>query len=257
MIELLDSKDWIKIYDILLKDPLRNYFNLLGLISYKEIYQNIFLQTYKDEVRSILLLRRSGTLKFYPIGDFNVDEVGKLLKELNFKQIIAPRSYCKKLVNHGLITEVNIESYLATLIENSTHTINKNLDIRRLEVKNLDEIEEIYKQTFKAYAPREVMESRVNTKRGRMFGLYEMDKLVSVAQTEFESSDNALIVGVATLPTYQNRGYSTQLMKYLINLLRLEGKSMSLEYESTIAAKLYKDLGFEVVDHVVKYEKRR
>ena len=257
MIKTLNKEEWINIYDLLLRDPLRNYFNLLGLLGSKDIFKDIFIQEDNKGVESLVFLRKSGTLKLFPVGEFDIKELSEFIKELDFKKVVAPESYCIKLCELGVIKKISTVGYLAALDSKEKYAIDYDLDIRQLNVEDLREIEEIYKLTFKSYAPTEIMRSRLINSRGRAFGLFIDSNLIAVAQTDFENNSSALIVGVATLPEHQNKGNSTNLMKYLINKLLDENRSISLEYESEAVGRLYSNLGFEIVDRINYYEKVR
>jgi predicted GNAT family acetyltransferase len=75
--------------------------------------------------------------------------------------------------------------------------------------------------------------------------------MVSVAQTDFENSDFALIVGVATDPKHQGKGYGRSLMESLCKALADEGKTLYLQYDSPVAGSLYESMGFETVEQIM------
>jgi len=255
MIERLDREKWESLYRILLKDPLRNYFNLLGIVGSKDIFREIYAQKEGNDIKYLFFLRKSGTLKLYPIEKYNINEVSIFIKDLDFKHIISPESYCEELCKTGVILKESVEGYLAQLKVRMIFSVGNDLDIRSLETYDIEKIEEIYTKTFRSYAPKNIIESRLLTGRGRAFGLFINNRMVAVAQTEFEDNSKAIIVGVATDPEYQNRGYSFELMKFLCNILISEGKEIYLEYENEIAGKLYAKLGFVIIDSMCKYKK--
>lgn len=254
MITKLDKKDWTKLIPFLKKNILENYFNILGLLSDKEVYKDIYVQYSKSKnLESVLFVRKSGNIKFYSPAEFNFIEISDFLQTIDFKAFIGPASYSNLIPNEAILTKSKKITDLCYL----KSKINLNADsmshIAPINIEYLDELIEIYKKSFKSFASKEMLKLRFQTKRGRTFGIFEDKRLVSVAGTDFETDDEALIVGVATMPDYRNRGYGTDIVKYLSNLLENENKQVYLEYEDSIAGNIYNKLGYCIIDSVYKY----
>jgi uncharacterized protein len=79
----------------------------------------------------------------------------------------------------------------------------------------------------------------------RSFFIEEDGKIVSIASTAAENSMSAMIVAVATLENYKNKGYATKCMVKLCTDLLLEGKELCLFYNNPKAGAIYKRIGFE------------
>lgn len=254
MIVKLDKKDWYLLMPFLKENILENYFNILGLVSENGVYKNIYVQYSKSkELKSVIFLRKSGTIKFYAQDGFLPTEISNFLKTIEYKSFIGPASYCSLIQNKEILTKSKKLTELCHL--KSKINLGKDFKghITKLSLEHLDKIIEVYKKSFKSYASKEVLKQRIETKRGRAFGIFYNKKLVSVAFTDFETRDESLIVGVATVPEYRNRGYGTELVKYLSNLLQMEEKQVYLEYEDQVAGNIYRQLGFCIVDSVYKY----
>ena len=87
----------------------------------------------------------------------------------------------------------------------------------------------------------------------RSFFIREDDKMVSTASTSAENTLSAMVVGVATLENYKKKGYATQCMIKLCNLLLNEGKELCLFYDNSEAGMIYKRLGFEDIGFWMMY----
>ncbi|MDY0235198.1 MAG: GNAT family N-acetyltransferase [Gudongella sp.] len=254
MITRLDKKEWSMIVPFLKENILENYFNILGLVSEKEIYEDIYVQHDKDEkIVSVLFIRKSGTLKFYAPSSFDYIEISNFLGTINFKNLIGPNSYCSLIKTKNILTKSKKLTELCHLKSYKELETNYSEDICLIEFNELYKVIEIYNETFKSFASIDVLQQRILTSRGRIVGIYDNSRLVSVAGTDFETDNASLIVGVATIPEHRNKGYATKLVKYLSNILQNENKQVFLEYENPIAGKIYKDIGYCIVDSVYKY----
>lgn len=254
MIVKLDKDDWYKLIPILKENILENYFNILGLISEEEVYEDIYVQyDMMSILKSVLLLRKSGTIKFYAKEGFLAKEVGDFLQTIDYKVFIGPLSYCDLIRNENILTKSKKMTELCHLNLNLEVQTNYKNEIVLLELHDLDKVIELYTKSFNSFASKEVLKQRIQTNRGRIYGIFKNKILVSVAGTDFETLEEALIVGVATSPEYRNKGYGTELVKYLSIELQKEGKNVYLEYESLVAGNIYKQLGFYTVDSVYKF----
>ena len=256
MIEKLDRHSWNDIIPDLMQNPVENYFNLLGLLSRKPIYRDIYLQRDDDgRTVSYLFHRLSGTIKFYSREAYDVEELSGFLTALQFRKLIGPFSSTERLEGLKVLGKGIPITYLCRL-EEPVRLEMGNLDgIRQLGTEDLGRVVEIYLEVFKSFASEEVMEEKLRTGRGRAYGLFEEERLVSVVQTDFEQEDSALIVGVATRLNQQGKGFGTRLMSHVIRILQSEGKKIYLEYENPEAGGLYRKLGFIQFDTVMEHSR--
>lgn len=82
------------------------------------------------------------------------------------------------------------------------------------------------------------MKEKLLSKRG--LGIY-LEDMKAVGQSDFEN----LIVGVATRPDLQGRGYGYQVMHALVQVLFKDHDRLYLQYDDPVAKKLYVKLGFK------------
>ena len=256
MIEKLAKEKWALLIPELMENTAENYFNLLGLLSDKPVYKDVIIQKNKSgRTTGYIFHRLSGTIKFYARKEYDHKELAHFLVEYDFDKIIAPESCLAQLEESGILRKEKVRSYLCRFEGLENRELGDSCKIRTLQIEDLEEVVEIYMEVFKSFASLKLMKEKIESGRGRGIGLWNAGKMVSVAQTDFEETDRALIVGVATRLNHQRKGFGEILMRKLIDDLTEEGKRPFLEYENPDAGKLYKKLGFLVYDRVVEYRK--
>lgn len=70
-------------------------------------------------------------------------------------------------------------------------------------------------------------------------------KIISTAQTTAESSQSAMVVGVASHPDFRRYGYASACVYALIRSIIEEGRTACLFYDNPKAGDIYKRIGFE------------
>jgi ribosomal protein S18 acetylase RimI-like enzyme len=83
------------------------------------------------------------------------------------------------------------------------------------------------------------------------FCLEMEERVVSVASSNGLAIHAFQILGVATDPSYQRRGYAKALCSYLIQFMQKSGAEKAIIFtgeENTAARKCYLDLGFQITD---------
>lgn len=256
MISPIHPHNYSNLNYFLNKDIARNYFILLGLASKKPVYNKIYGEYKEGELVALLFQRNSGTLQFFAPGEFDVEGFINLIATLEYNSLIGPKSYCDKFLNKSIFNEIEDGAYISKLDKDykMNNFINQ-YDIRSIEIQDLDEIVELYKGIFKSFAPKEVMEEKLKSGRGRGVCIVEDGKIVSVVQTDFEKEDGAIIVGVGTKKEYQHKGLATECLQYLCRILLKEGKSLFLQYDNLEAGYIYERIGFCRIDQVMHYKK--
>lgn len=256
MIRKIVDQDYPLMEDFLKEDIARNYFTLLGITSKKNPYQLIYGDFHDDKLSGLLFLRKTGLLQFYVREDADFKAWSEIIKELDYTGMIAPSSYSDNLIDYDAFSMVDPGAYIAKLDkEKKLSPTSHDKKIRSLGLEDLDLVVEVYKECFKSFAPKAVMEDKLLTGRGRALGLEIDGKLVSIAQTDFEVDGGALIVGVATKPAYRDRGLASLCLEEIIQELQAEGKDLYLQYDNPDAGKIYKRLGFEDIDQVKHYKR--
>lgn len=234
----------------------RNYFILLGLTSKKQVYDKIYGEFLGDELKAVLFKRKSKVLQFYSPGEFDLKGFVNLISTMDYRGLIGPKSYCDKFLDQGIFTYTDEGAYIAKLDSNhKLEAFRIQSKTKEIKVEDLDEIVELYKRVFKSFSPKEVMEEKLKSNRGRGIALIDDEKVISLSQTDFETKNGAIIVGVATDPEYRCKGLATESLKILSKDLLEEGKDIYLQYDNIGAGKIYERLGFKAIDQVMHYQK--
>lgn len=255
MIKLLNKDEYSNVYEFIRKDSARNYFIRLAFESKKEVFENIYGEFDNNKLKAVLLKRKSGNLQFYADGDFDIEGFSEILRNIEFKSLISPSSYCDKFLNKNLFSNVKNGAIIAKLKSNEKVIYDRDYEINILNVDDLDEVVRLYEKVFKGFTKKEVMKEKIITKRGRGVCIKINNRIVSVAQTEFENDNSAIIVGVATSKEHQKKGLASACLKFLCNKLINEQKDLYLQYDNKDAGKIYERIGFKPIDRVKHYFK--
>lgn len=254
MIVEIEKGKYGSIRKLMENDVGRNYFILLGLTSKKEIYDKIYGEYHGEELKAVLFKRKSGTLQFYAPGKFDENAFVELISSLEYKSLIGARSYCDKFLDKGIFSSSEDGAYISKLDRDyKIKPFEIRSKIRDINLDDLDEIVELYKKVFKSFSPKEVMEEKLMSKRGRGICIEKDEKIISLAQTDFETSEAAVIVGVATSPDHKFKGLATECLKLLSSRLLNEEKNIYLQYDNLEAGKIYERIGFKAIDQVMHY----
>lgn len=256
MIKEIKLDDYKLLQAFLEKDIGRNYFILLGLMGNKRVYDKIYGQYEEGDLRGVLFKRKSGTLQFFAPGDFHVEEFIRLISTLEYKALIGPRSYCDKFLEAGLFRSFKEGAYISKLnLDYKIKDFKAKNKIRAIELEDLDEIVNLYKDVFKSFSSKEIMEEKLRTGRGRGIAIVRHGEILSLAQTDFETRDGGVIVGVATRHEERGKGLASECIQVLSRTLQKEGKDVYLQYDNIGAGRIYESLGFKAFDQVIHYEK--
>lgn len=256
MIREISPKEYDLVFEFAKKDIGRNYFILLGLTSKKQIYNKIYGEFDQNGLRAILCLRKSGVLQFYSPGDFNVEGFASIISSMDYNGLIGPKSYCEAFLHKGLFSSFTNGAFISKLSKDDyIPKTEENYQLRPINTCDLDEIVEIYKECFSSFSPKEIMEEKLSKNRGRGVCIHEDGKIISLGQTDFETEDGAVIVGVATRNNYRCRGLATKCLESLCSTLIGEGRELYLQYDNLEAGKIYEKLGFKVIDRVIHCKK--
>lgn len=237
-------------------DIARNYFILLGLNSKKKVYDKVYGEYEGKVLKAALFIRKSGLLQLFMPGDFDLEGFTDLINSLDCSKLIGPGQYCHSFFENGTFATAIPGAYIAKLGKCiMPEQIDNRILLRSIGIQDLDEIVKLYDRVFDSFSSKDVMETKLSTGRGRGICIEMGDRIVSVAQSDFETKTGALIVGVATDPGYRNKGLATLCTEYLSGTLQKEGKDIYLQYDNPNAGKIYDRLGFKVIDRVIHYSK--
>lgn len=257
MIHKLSTIDYEKVLKLISKDNARNYFIRLGLESDKAVFENVYAQIDGEgNMRAAMFHRKSGNLQFYADGAFEVEGFTEIIRNLDFKTLISPSSFCDKFEDKQVFSEVIDGAIIAELKDfKRQYGFGTFHDVKPLSINDLNQVVELYKKVFPSYSSQDVMKEKLTNDRGRGVCIKKDGKIIAVAQSEFEDTKSALIVGVATDPDYQKKGLASQCLEMLCKELLSEGKKLYLQYDNVDAGRIYGRLGFVPIDQVKHYKR--
>ena len=271
MIKVITTDNNDELLEFVKLDNARNYFIRLGLENEEVVFDKICGQW--DEtigLKSALFKRLSGNLQFCANGEFEVEGFAEILRNTEYNYLISPKSFCDVFSGKDLFESERDGAYIAKLEKSEwqNHWESRNHrnaidfefqenEVEKISVGDLAEIVELYRLVFDSFCPETVMRKKLEIGRGRGACIRRDGKIVCVAQSEFEDSKSAVIVGVATSPRFQRLGLAAKCLSSIISELVAEGKDLYLQYDNTEAGKIYKQLGFKEIDRVKHYKKRK
>ena len=247
MLKKIDYNDYERLLKWLQEDPARNYFILLGLRKDPSTFESIWIDENESGMLVGIFKRKSGNLQIALSPAYDLEVVKEWIRGHDFKTLICPRSYCQAFESLLKIKKEGAE--IACLKKSDYRPQKVDESFYPLKVEDLQRVEDLYKQVFSGYPKVAYMKEKLLSKRG--MGIYIGD-MKAVGQSDFDS----LIVGVATRPDLQGRGYGYQVMHGLIQELFKDQDKLYLQYDDPVAKKLYSKLGFKKIDQVFHYEKR-
>lgn len=238
------------LYQMVREDIARNYFicySIDGGMHYEQVWQ--------IDSSVGVFLRKSGLIQIAVKNGVNIDAYARPLHELlsnvAWRQAIVsePVMHVLNQMGDGIKVEKGaIISELKPIDYRPMNITHSAFNFKPLREEHLDDVVTLYEGVFKSFAKKAYMSKKLEDGRGRGVALFVNDALVSVAQSDYESNDSALIVGVATEATHHGMGYGRAVMEALCSALVADGKTLYLQYDSPIAGKLYESLGFKQIE---------
>ena len=256
-IRKLANKDLPAVYEYISGEPEINLFIQGDLQLYGLQGESVSLYAIGEEWDSILLKYYSDFILYSKNPTFNTKAMGALLaRQEKILAISAKESlltqmqdqYPKQKIQGTFLCRCNKASFIPTA--------ETTLAMRKLTpkdgpviVKFYQQIEE-FAQPYLTHTKEKLSEIKANLEQaGVGFGLFEGDKLIATAYTTATTTSGTMIVGVATLPGYRNRGYASALVSKLCSYCFASGlEFLCLFFDNPKAGTIYKRLGFEVVD---------
>jgi len=121
------------------------------------------------------------------------------------------------------------------------------LEIRRLSLGDLDDVEAIEKRAYGTPWSRSMFASELAKPASICLGAFEGERLVGyVINSRYVDAWH--VMNVAVSPSHQRRGIATQLFEHLFDLTRDDerrGYTLEVRISNADAIRLYEKLGFE------------
>ncbi|MBN2028660.1 GNAT family N-acetyltransferase [bacterium] len=136
--------------------------------------------------------------------------------------------------------------YKMALLDKTGIPTENDTDVKRLDMKNLKVIQELYKESY----PDNWFDPRM-LETGQYFGIREKNRLVSIAGIHVYSPQYrvAALGNIATRPAYRNRGYGRRVTTKLCRSLTDQGIEIGLNVrtDNRAAISCYEKIGFSTV----------
>lgn len=238
-------------------DTIVNYFILLGLElelkKYKDIFEGAWIDSNeKGRITAALFKRKTGNMQFYGNGNYDIEGFISILDAEGYVKLIGEKEILRPFRERMAFSKVDEGAFISRLrggIRNLPSL--EDFNVKRVMASEVDRIVELYKTSFSSFAPPEMIRNKLLDGSGRGYYFEDRGKIICTAQTAFENSDSAVIVGVATHPEYRNKGYAGRCVSKLCEELIFEGKRLALQYDNQRAGSIYRSLGFEETGRMI------
>ncbi|AKI97985.1 GNAT family N-acetyltransferase [Kosmotoga pacifica] len=210
-------------------------------------YMEIFVDGQIEQPRGVLL-RYYRNFVIYSPGEMDYKSAAEIVRGFDQATVLSGKACCIDKISPFLRDMINEESTMHFAVLREPLLEENTLPIRRASVEDarklldlLDTIEEFHEQDEEAFI------ASIKDGTTRRYILEKDGKIVSTAASTAETSDLAMIIGVATHKDYRNRGFASKVMSKLCSDLLAEGKTPCLFYDNPKAGKIYNRLGFREI----------
>lgn len=262
MIRLLTEQDRERVLKYLYQDPAYNIFIIgdIEAFGFDKPFQRIYAEFDDEKLLSVFLRYRDSAIYYADTLRFNKDYLDIFDKD-SFSYI-SGKTHLMNLIKPYLESYKNFHTYFCeakTLVVD----VNSHLDIKRMTTKEdaykvydlVSTVEEFaaFHQDKEAYADAKLKSMAM----GMTLYLEEDNRAISTVATTAETTQNAMVVAVATHKDARNKGYASKLMQALMHeYLIKKQKRLCLFYDNPSAGKIYQRLGFETIGTWDMYKKQ-
>ncbi|WP_113927036.1 GNAT family N-acetyltransferase [Bacillus sp. P14.5] len=246
-----NHQDVIKLFG---EDVVHYHFLIDGMK--KNNYEGNFkiFGEYQDNLLVSILINNYNNISYFSQWDRDISIYKELLRDLDYTKLSGPSSLMKKFLPY-VDAKADTLSYLGVVKNISTPRKLKNpLKVIQTE----DEIGMQYDlllstNEFTQSLPKEkedyvqIEYKRLKESSDRTVYLDINGEMVSSCATIAEDINSAIIIGVVTNPHFRNKGYGTEVLIGLFQMLLEEGKYPYLFYNNPAARSVYKKIGMTEV----------
>ncbi|MGH0054236.1 MAG: GNAT family N-acetyltransferase [Sphaerochaetaceae bacterium] len=186
---------------------------------------------------------------------YDARQVAEFLKGQNMQCLSADELLLKQIQPYFPFAEIH-GTFLCRLERESFQKLPAQaISVSKLTREHAQMVVDLYKQIEEFARPyiekeaEKLEETRSNFDNGgNGYGIFKNGMLVATAYTTASTKDGAMIVGVATHPSWRNQGLASTVMNELCTNEFAQGRSfLCLFYSSPTAGALYHRLGFETI----------
>ncbi len=211
-------------------------------------YDNNFLEVWAglDKRKNIegVLVKYFGYLTFYSRGKFNINSFCDLINKLDYLELSGKSQLLEKLYPKLNIKNTRMVKFCILEDTNKLYRININEKVKKIRFGNITKVVRLYEK-IEEFENTNIESLKNSLKTGRGYCIEYNRQVVAMAKSTLENRTHAMIVGVATHPSYRNRGFATKCVVKICNELLKEGKIPCLFYDNEEAGKIYENIGFK------------
>lgn len=218
---------------------------------------NIYVEEKENQAEwdSLLLRYFDFYILYSTKKDYDTEAVYQVLKDKTVSCLSGKTELISRIAPY--FPEKTLEStYMCRC--NRIHPCSQTLSqavIRKLTKSDLPQIMELYllidefAATYRGREEKALQEAELKMDHGSLaYGVFEDNKLVSIAETSADNSISAMIVGVATHPDYRQKGYAMAVVSKLCQAsFEKDRQFLCLFYDNPTAGKIYHKIGFEPI----------
>ena len=240
--------------DYLQQEPDFNIFIISDIENYgmKTKFQTVW-GYYEDNNIIGILLHFYDTFIIYTNNKQAAEAFSSVILETNSITSIAGKQECIELLkNINYFKQKSTRSmYLLKLTSINSIDINKSLHTQRMTIQDISALIEFHKTVpdfdtnIKSGTYKKMLIQNEKEKTGRGYIIKENEQVICSAISSAESSQAAILIGVATEKIYQNKGFATTTVYTLCKELVNEGKTVCLFFDNPDAGSIYKKIGFK------------
>lgn len=235
-----------EVYEVALLKPTENYFILQSLLKDKSPFQAMLRY---EGSNFFVLLRKTGTIQIFfnqMPNEAMCASFCLLIETMPYTQIIGTENVCQWVETLKLPLLKEEGSYIAYVDVSSSAPFNgvSGQGVSDILLEDTLEVEALYREIFSGHASSKYMTDKLIANRGRGKIIRDHQKIIAVAQSDFETPEEAVIVGVATDKASRNLGLGTKVTAALCQSLLNHSKQLGLIYENEAAGRIYERLGF-------------
>lgn len=250
----LSNADHEDVTTLFADEEINYHFLIDGLIKNK--YQGNFkvFGEYEDHQLVSVLVNNYNNITYFSKSDRDISVYLELLQNLKYSKLSGPSTLMQKFTPYVDAKE-NTLSYLGVV--KSISASRKHKEAVRI-ISTEDEIRMQYDllvstNEFKGGLPtnREVYVQneydRLNKTSDRTVYFMLNDEMVASCATIMEDKNSAIVIGVVTSPKVRNKGYGTEVLIGLFEMLLEDGKYPYLFYNNPVARRVYQNIGMTEV----------
>jgi len=263
MMRQLNEQDCHAILSYLYQEPNYNIFPIGDIehFGFDTDFQQVYATFDQDHHITSMFLRYRENGIFYTDSDAPIDPFLPLITQYDLQYLNMTETLAKR-VYPNIPTFIHRSMYFCVYDITKHSSFPSDHTVHRLETrKECEELYELLSQVkefgiFKQTKERFVEGKLKSMAMGVTLYIKEEGKMVSTVATTAETTKNAMVVAVATLPEYRNQGYASRLMNGLIEEYHTKHKHLCLFYDNPDAGRIYHRLGFEDIGKWAMFERK-